>query len=101
MEKNVSHFAPPPQALTGYRGIPALLALHNPVSALMQAVCRNLLHSQKPWRWISATGGSMLLGSARVLKGAEQQKAGAHLERQLPSVDAMFGIAKRLVLEDG
>jgi hypothetical protein len=43
----------------------------------------------------------MLLGSARVLKGAEQQKAGAHLERQLPSVDAMFGIAKRLVLEDG
>jgi hypothetical protein len=72
MDKSVSHFAPPPQALMGYRGIPALLALHNPVSALMQAVCRNLLHSQKPWRWISATGGSMLLGSARVLKGVEQ-----------------------------
>ena len=85
----------------GYRGIPVLLALHNPVSALMQAVCRNLLHSQEPWRWISATGGSMRLGSARVLKGAEQQKAGAHLERPLPSVGAMFGIAKRLVLEDG
>jgi hypothetical protein len=85
----------------GYRGIPALLALHNPVSALMQAVCSNLLHSQKPWQWISAPGGAMLLGSARVLKGAEQQKAGAHLERQLPSVDAMFSIAKRLVLEDG
>ena len=43
----------------------------------------------------------MLLGSACVLKGAEQQKAGAHLERPLPSVDAMFGLAKRLVLEDG
>ena len=43
----------------------------------------------------------MLLGSACVLKGAEQQKAGAHLERPLPSVGAMFGIAKRLVLEDG
>ena len=43
----------------------------------------------------------MLLGSARVLKEVEQQKAGAHLERQLPSVDAMFGFAKCLVLEDG
>jgi len=43
----------------------------------------------------------MLFGSARVLKEVEQQKAGAHLERQLPSVDAMFGIAKCLVLEDG
>jgi hypothetical protein len=43
----------------------------------------------------------MLLGSARVSKGAEQHKAGAHLVRQLPSVDAMFGIAKRLVLKDG
>jgi len=101
MEKNVSHFALPPHAFMGYRGMPALLALHNPVSALMQAVCSNLLQSQKLWRWIPAPGGSMLFGSARVLKEVEQQKAGAHLERQLPSVDAMFGIAKCLVLEDG
>ena len=43
----------------------------------------------------------MLLGSARVSKAAEQYKTGAHLERQLPSVDAMFGLAKRLVLKDG
>jgi len=43
----------------------------------------------------------MLLGSARVSKGAEQHKAGAHLVRQLPSEDAMVGIAKRLVLKDG
>ena len=28
MDKNVSHFAPSPQALMGHRGIPALLALH-------------------------------------------------------------------------
>ena len=43
----------------------------------------------------------MLLGSARVSKGEEQHKAGAHLERKLPSVDAVLGIAKCLVLEDG
>jgi hypothetical protein len=43
----------------------------------------------------------MLLGSARVSKGEEQYEAGAHLERQLPSVDTVLGIAKRLVLEDG
>jgi hypothetical protein len=43
----------------------------------------------------------MLLSSARVSKGAEQYKAGAYLERQLPLVDAVLGIAKCLVLEDG
>jgi hypothetical protein len=69
--------------------------------AAMLATCRNRLHSQKPRQWVAATGGSMLLGSARVSKGEEQHKAGAHLERQLPLVDAMFGTAKRLVLEDG
>ena len=67
----------------------------------MIATYRNLLHSQKPWQWISATGGSMLLGSACVSKGEEQHKTGARLERQLPLVDAVLSIAKRLVLEDG
>ena len=42
-----------------------------------------------------------MLGSARVSKAAKQYKTGAHLERPLPAVDAMFGLAKRLVLEDG
>jgi hypothetical protein len=67
----------------------------------MLATWSNLWHGQKQWQWMFATGGSILLTSARVSKGAEQPKAGAHLERQLPSVDAMFGIAKCLVREDG
>jgi hypothetical protein len=43
----------------------------------------------------------MVFGSARVSKGEEQDKSGAHLGRKLQSVDAVLGIAQRLVLEDG
>ena len=35
------------------------------------------------------------------LESGGQYKTGAHLERPLPAVDAMFGLAKRLVLEEG
>src|SRR5207247_5194644 len=80
MAKNVSHFAPPPQALMGTVASALCWQCTNtgfytetPLDVVYGvATCVNLLQNRKQWQLISATGGPMVLGYARVSKGEEQ-----------------------------
>jgi hypothetical protein len=54
------------------------------------AVCTNLLHNKKQWQWVSATGGDLLLGYARVSTGEEQDTRLQETALRAAGVERLF-----------